>query len=100
MNYININYNLNQKYIVHENAFQSIVQFAIKEIPHIRLFDEPRISFDQKTKNISIFIEIKVKNNEKIEPIFKHLVSKINTEVKNLTDIKPQNIQIRFLGFY
>lgn len=99
MNFVTVDFSLNQFFSVQESAFKGVIKHSFSKIKTVKLVNEPRISFEFDKKNIHIFLEIKVKSDIEIDNQLKEITKNIELGITNLIDTKPKNIQFNILGF-
>lgn len=99
MNFVTVDFNLNQFFSVQESAFKQVVKQSFNSNKQVKMVNEPKISFEYDKKNIHIFIDIKIKHDAEIDLVLKEITKNIELGVVNLIDTKPKNIQFNILGF-
>ncbi|QDY86893.1 hypothetical protein FRW55_01805 [Mycoplasma anserisalpingitidis] len=99
MNFVTVDFNLNQFFSVQESAFKQVIKQSFNSNKQVKMVNEPKISFEYDKKNINIFIDIKIKHDAEIDLVLKEITKNIELGVVNLIDTKPKNIQFNILGF-
>ncbi|AWX69975.1 hypothetical protein HUN03_00355 [Mycoplasmopsis anatis] len=99
MNFVTVDFNLNQFFSVQESAFKEVIKYSFLKTKTVKLVNEPRISFEFDKMNIHIFLEIKVKSDIEIDNSIKEITKNIEQGITNLIDTKPKNIQFNIVGF-
>ncbi|QDY88170.1 MMB_0454 family protein [Mycoplasma anserisalpingitidis] len=99
MNFVTVDFNLNQFFSVQESAFKQVIKQSFNLNKQVKMVSEPKISFEYDKKNIHIFLDIKIKNDAEIDLVLKEITKNIELGVVNLIDTKPKNIQFNILGF-
>ncbi|MEA4115627.1 hypothetical protein VBM87_02430 [Mycoplasma sp. 744] len=100
MNYVTVNYSINQSYSIGEKTFIEIVNKSIENINYIKLISEPRIIFNKNKDNVGFVIDIKTKKGKNINDIINSFIEELEKKIISLLGIKPESIKICFLGNY
>ncbi|UUM19161.1 MMB_0454 family protein [Mycoplasma sp. 1018B] len=100
MNYVTVNYSINQSYSIGEKTFIEIVNKSIENINYIKLISEPRIIFNKNKDNVGFVIDIKTKKDKNINDIINSFIEELEKKIISLLGIKPESIKICFLGNY
>ncbi len=98
MEYVTINYSLNQTYNVHANIFANIIRKIEKDEDRIEIVEEPKIIISSSGQDVEFYINIKIKNKTNISEVLKSFTKKLEEQVKNAINSKPKNIQLILKG--
>ncbi len=94
MNYITVNYSLNQTYSVHKDAFTQTIKKEIKKHKNIKVIEGPSVSISGIGQNLNISAKIDIKgSNDEVKEIT-NFTSSIENCVFDLINSKPSNIKI------
>ncbi|WP_051616751.1 MMB_0454 family protein [Mycoplasmopsis sturni] len=101
MNWINILYHSNQKYIVQEKAIIDAIDYLFSEKPYVKLVNSPRLIFDKEHLNLEISLDVKINTSQSqgAFEIIKDLSRSVEKAIKNLINKNPKNVQICLLDF-
>ncbi|WP_029512712.1 MMB_0454 family protein [Mycoplasmopsis iners] len=100
MNYVTVNYSVNQSYSITEDAFVQLVHNCISDVPYIKLANEPRIIFTKSHDNVGFVIDVKIKKDKNFHTVINNFAKELENRFVALLDIKPESLKICFTGLY
>ncbi|WP_033161337.1 MMB_0454 family protein [[Mycoplasma] collis] len=99
MNYIIVNYGLNESYLVHKQAFLQSVKLVFEKNKDVSLDSEINITFNNENSNIMIEAAYSILNSkQKFSEITDILLNSIKEVIKFLIGVEPDNICLQYNG--
>ena len=94
MEFVKVNYSLNNVYYVESTAIKNIITNTFKSIKYAKLISsDVKITFDQK---VFISIEIETTDNQPLSEVLVDIPTLLSANYKNGVGRRPENIQITF----
>ncbi|UUD35887.1 hypothetical protein NPA08_02860 [Mycoplasmopsis citelli] len=96
MNWIDVSYNVNQKYIVTESAILDAINNVFSEIKNSKLISVPRLSFAEDHSNVDVYLDVKISKipKDSLYSCVAEIVKSVEQSIKLLIDKNPANVQI------
>lgn len=86
--------------VIDKKAFEDVINSLSKTIDGIKINDsKTEILIREKENNIFFFIEVKISSKLNISETIKLIKNKIEMHCLFLTDKKPKNIMINYVGY-
>ncbi|MGY6172473.1 MMB_0454 family protein [Candidatus Mycoplasma pogonae] len=98
MEYVIVNYNLNNTYNIHRDVFTKVINNALEKHSEIILLKPVEIILVEKRTNIKIYVDFAIKKNYTLAAVAETIKAIIQQEVKNIIGIDPKNIQLNYQG--
>ncbi len=95
MEFISVNFSLNQIYQVEKSVFEEIAKKAIKKVKGIT-FESAEASLSKNHDDVSIIVTIKKEAKTNYDVVIPKAIEEVESLVFNLLDGKPKNIKIKF----
>lgn len=95
MNFVTVNYHLNQTYKVEDKALEQIVKDSVKGVKSVKL-QNVHISISKDNTGFKVKMLVEIKKSASIRKAALEIEEKIEYYSLNLTASKPENIQIIF----
>lgn len=87
--------------MIDRQVFEDIINSLAKSVSDIKINTfKTSITFLKKENNVNLSLEIKISKNVKIADKVKEIKNKIESHCLYLTNFKPQNIIINYVGSY
>lgn len=100
MNYLTVNYGLNQSYSVNTTALEELINYCIKDIKGLKVDGKIKLTFTKDQQNVAISFNFKIKQNKNIAEIVNNFANDLEKKFILLLGLKPTNLQMNFVGFY
>ncbi|WP_416737946.1 MMB_0454 family protein [Mycoplasmopsis meleagridis] len=100
MNYVTVNYSVNQSYSISKHTFVQLVNNCINDTSFIKLSSEPKIVLIKKKNNVGFIINIEIKKGKNISTVINNFINELEMRFLSLLDLKPASIKICFNGTY
>ncbi len=97
MEFVTVNYSLNQTYNVHKNAFTQIVEKVASNFKELKLTEEMKINIVKGGEDIEFSIDIAVDKNCDASQVILNFSKAIEESVVDMINSKPSNIQIKLI---
>ncbi len=97
MQFVTVNFALNQKYHVEKSAFLQVVKKAIMKLAGVK-FISSDVVIDSAGEQLKIFIEAAFDGTKPVNEMINLVTSSVERSIQDLIDTKPKNIQIVIKG--
>lgn len=94
MEFVSVNFSLNQIYQIEKSVFETMTKKAIKKVKGIT-YVSSTVELSKKNDDVSIDIEIEKDSAMTYDVAFSKIIDQIELHIFNLLDGKPKNIKIR-----
>ncbi|MGZ9413845.1 MMB_0454 family protein [Mycoplasma sp. 480] len=99
MNYVIVNYGLNQIYTVYEQSFLQTVKSVFSKTDFVKLDGDVKIKFNNSNTNISIEAQFYIyENKHEFSDIINNLINSLRESIKLLIGIDAENISLFYKG--
>ncbi|UWD33994.1 MMB_0454 family protein [Mesomycoplasma molare] len=99
MNYVIVNYGLNQVYTVYKQAFIQTIKAVFSKNPNVKLENNIEIKFNSTNTNISMILSFfTIENKKDFTTIFNNLINSLKETINLLIGTEPENISLLYKG--
>lgn len=95
MNFVVVNYSLNQEYLVYKKAFSSQVKKVLNKLDSFTI-KHLDVNINLKSTNLTLKLYINTKANFKYATTVNKILSKTREAIKLLINTEPENIYLIF----
>ncbi|BAP39576.1 MMB_0454 family protein [Metamycoplasma canadense] len=99
-NYISVNTKINFDFKVEINAIYDAINSFFNNQEAIILSSEPIVVINDNKSNLDIFIKYKLKKDAILSFETKKMIFMLQQALQSLINVKPNNINMVFEGFY
>ncbi|CAM9151697.1 MMB_0454 family protein [Mycoplasma marinum] len=98
MEYVIVNYSLNQTYNVHKQVFIQIIEKAASNLKNeLRIVNDIQANIFKLGSDVEFIIEIEVSKTAEVSQVILDFSKNIEERVVDVMNSKPSNIQIKVI---